>query len=121
VNENSPLKPNARPRTPKGHRPNNLGDAHAERVLSIAMALAAEVSALYQRVDIMTRIAEKKGMFGRAEIEAYAPSAAEQKEWDEWRKAYLQRLLRILWDDVPEKPADAEKSPYAEFVKDLAR
>jgi len=109
-----------RPRIPTGYRPNNLGDSHTERVLSITMAVATELSVLHEKVDTMARLSAEKGTFSMADIEAYQPSPEIRAEREKWRKDYIQRILRILWEDIPDAPSEARSTNYGSFVREVA-
>ena len=114
-----------RPKTPTGHRPNNLGDPHVERVLSIALAIATEVSAQHQKIDTIVRVAAAKGLFDAREIEDYSAPPEVEAEWAAWRKAYLERLLRIMWEDLPERrdatgAATEPPDPYRAIIDEIS-
>ncbi|MBL8629374.1 MAG: hypothetical protein JNM81_07085 [Rhodospirillaceae bacterium] len=109
----------SRPRIPKGYRPNNLGDPHVERVLSITMAVATEVSVLHDKIDTMARLSESQSKFSIADIEAYEPTAEVKAEREKWRKDYLQRLLRIMWEDIPDAP-EARGTSYSGVVREVS-
>ncbi len=110
-----------RPRFPRGHRPNNLGDPHVERVLSIAMAVATEVASLHDRLDTVARLAGK----------------GEPSRWRRWKRSsrrpksvpsanngartYLERLLRIMWEEIPVRESDERKVNYEKFVEEIAQ
>jgi hypothetical protein len=110
-----------RPRFPRGHRPNNLGDAHVERVLSIAMAVATEVSALHDRLDTVARLAGKGEPFTMEAVDKFEPSVEVSAEREKWRHAYLERLLRIMWEEIPVRESDERKMAYESFVEEIAQ
>jgi len=62
-----------RPRVPKGARPFALGDRHLERVLSMLVAVAAEVSVVHDRYDTLARILAEKGMVKLDDLESFVP------------------------------------------------
>lgn len=108
-----------RPRAPKGYRPANLGPAHIEHVLSITMTLAAEVVALREKLDSVIRLNTEKPSFTAADVEAYEASPAAAAERAAWRQAYLSRLLRILYEEIPEENAPI-RDQYSAFVEEIA-
>lgn len=108
-----------RPRAPKGYRPADLGPAHIEHVLSIAMTTAAEVSVLHDKLDTLMRIAVEKPTFSLQDIENYEPSPAVAAERTAWRKDYLARLLRSLHEEIPEESASSHDG-YAAFVEEIS-
>ena len=84
----------------KGKRPNFLDDPAVERVLSITMALAAELSVARERIDTLERVLLQRGVLAADDIESYVPDAAVQAERNAWGRAYIARLLRLIDQDV---------------------
>jgi hypothetical protein len=64
----------------KGRRPDYFEDPAIDRLLSLAMALTAEVSVLRERLDTVERLLEVKGGLNRADIESYMPDARAGEE-----------------------------------------
>lgn len=83
----------------KGKRPVYLQNSEQDQLLAIALALAGEVSVLRERLDTMERIAQTKGLFTTAEIEAYQPDQQVEEEREQWRAEYIARVLRVLQED----------------------
>ena len=97
----------------RGKRPYFLEDADAERVLSIAMAIAGELAVLRQRLDTIEELLEARGSLTRAEIEAFVPSPAHAEQRGRWQQEYLARILRILQQEAEaeergDEPTSAE-------------
>jgi hypothetical protein len=59
-------------RRAKGKRPFYFSDPDVDRLLSMLMALAGELSVTRDRLDTLERVAEQKGLFSQADIEAFA-------------------------------------------------
>lgn len=106
-----------RPRRPTGNHPSALGEPHAERVLAITLALAGEIAVLHEKLDTIARVASEQERFTLADLEAYQPSPEAALERDAWRKAYIQRVLRVLHDAAPGASDDLD---YAAFVKEIS-
>jgi hypothetical protein len=79
---------------PKGKRPDFLGDPHAEKILSILLAVAGEVSVLKQRLDTIERLLETKGTISRADIDAFVPDRDAAYERAVMTKEYVARIMR---------------------------
>jgi hypothetical protein len=84
----------------KGRRPAYFDDPAIDRLLSLAMALTAEVSVLRERLDTVERLLEAKGGLSRAEIEAYAPDRGAGEERGEATRAFIARVMRGFQQDV---------------------
>ena len=84
-------------RIAKGKRPKfYLDEPAAERLLVIVAALITELAVLHKRVDNLKRIADKKGVVLRAEIENFAPDAKALEERERWLQAYMAYMDRVL-------------------------
>jgi gamma-glutamyl phosphate reductase len=102
-------------RKPAGKRPYFL-DAEVERVLAITMAVVQELAVARERIDTLERLLEAKGVVARAEIEAYAPSAAVNAERGAWTQEYLARVLRIVQQEGEAIAAAGKGDLYSEEV-----
>ena len=78
----------------KGKRPDYFDDPATDRLMSIVLALAAEVSVLRQRHDTVERLLAANGTLSRADIESYAPDAAIARERGLDTQAYIARIMR---------------------------
>ncbi len=105
------------PRSATGNIPDNLGEPHAERVLSIVMAVAGELAVMRERIDTIEQLAAERGLFTADEIEAYAPPAAVSATREAWRKAYIRRILRVMHDTFP---SGADQASYAAIVNEIS-
>jgi hypothetical protein len=97
----------------KGKRPAYFDDPAIDRLLSITMALAGEVSVLRERLDTVERLLEEKGALSRADIEAYVPDREAAFERGVETRAYIGRILRGVQQDVE---ALKESEPPVEQV-----
>jgi hypothetical protein len=104
---------------PKGKRPWFLESRDAERLMTIVMALAQEVSVMRERMDTIERLLEKNGRLTRADIEAFAPTKAEANERGAWTQEFLARILRVLQQEQEALNADDESSE--EVAEELAK
>jgi hypothetical protein len=104
---------------PKGKRPAYFDDPAIDRLLSIVMALAAEVSVNRERMDTIERLLDRKGVLSRADIEAYAPDRDAGYERGLATRAYVARVLRGVQQDM-EALAEIEP-PLEEVAEDLGR
>ncbi|WP_303811215.1 hypothetical protein [Sandarakinorhabdus limnophila] len=103
----------------KGRRPAYFDDPAIDRLVSLAMALTAEVSVLRERLDTVERLLEAKGGLNRAEIEAYVPDSAAGEERGEATRAYVARVMRGFQQDV-EAMANPDP-PITDWVEKLAK
>ncbi len=95
----------------KGKRPWYLNDPEVEKVLSIAMALAAELAVCRERLDTLERLLEQKALLTQEEIEGYIPDSAAEGERNARHRLYISRILRILKQsfDAPDASEDLEQ------------
>ena len=103
-----------------GKRPFFLDDPAVERVLSIAMGIAGELSVARERIDTLERLLVAKGVLQADEIDAYVPDAAAQAARHEWGRAYIARILRIVDQDV-QALAGAPEQAIEQWAEELGR
>ena len=103
-----------------GKRPDYAHDPLVDKLLSIVMALAGEVSVLRERVDTIERLASDKGLLSAADIEAYEPDADALAARDKWRGEFLERLLWIVRADLDSQAAGESVAGFEQLVKEIA-
>ena len=111
--------PRPRPRVAKGNRPWFLDHPDTERVLSIVLAVASEMSVLYERIDTLERVASEKGSFTLDDLESYTPPPEAEEARAAWREGFLDRMFRILLEETDALEATARETAYKEFVQSL--
>jgi hypothetical protein len=87
-------------KTAKGKQPIYFDNPHIDKLLAIVMALTGEVSVLRERLDTIERLLETKGNVSIAEIESYQADENVTQQREQWRDAYLERVLRVLQQDL---------------------
>lgn len=84
------------PRHTRGKRPHFFEDPAVDQLMSVVVAMAGELSVLYDRVDAMQRVMDEKGSLTREELENYQPDETAAAERQARRDTYLQRIFRIV-------------------------
>ena len=83
----------------KGANPHFFDDPNIDRLLTMFMNMAAEISVLRDRLDTHERVAAAKGAYTPADIEAYEPPDDVRAARDAWRNKFLDRLLKTMEQD----------------------
>ena len=78
----------------KGKRPNYFDAPENERILSILLAVAGEVSVLRERLDTVERLLEAKDSISRDDIETYTPDKQAAYERSAMIREYIYRIMR---------------------------
>jgi hypothetical protein len=97
----------------KGKRPAYFDDPATDRLLSITMALAAELSVTRERLDTLERLLDAKGVVARDAVESYRPDREAAYERGVATREYIARILRGVQQDME---AIAEVEPPIEQV-----
>lgn len=108
-------------RSVKGRRPQFFEDREVDRIHGMVMALATEVAALYQRIDTMERVAAKKGVLLREELERHVPDAATELEREHWRQKFLDRLFYLYREELDDRLAREDEAQYNRFLDEISR
>jgi hypothetical protein len=82
-------------------RPQYLSSSDADRAVMMVLALAAEVSALRERLDTHERLAEAGMAATPAQIEAYQAPEAVEAARAQSRRALIDRVTRVLIEPQP--------------------
>ncbi|MDX2141993.1 MAG: hypothetical protein SFV19_01445 [Rhodospirillaceae bacterium] len=69
-----------------------LDNPHIDNLVSVSVALGAEIWALKQRQIISEKLAEQKVFPTTAAIEGYKPSKQEEEDWDAERQGLAKRV-----------------------------
>jgi hypothetical protein len=92
----------------KGPRPRFSENAEVDRVLAMVMALASEVAVLREQLDTVVTLAAERGVLTPDEVSRFTPSPEQVKARDEWRQAFIGRILYVM-----KAEADAGSGPAA--------
>lgn len=86
------------PTRAKGPQPQYFDDPAIDQLHAALLALAAELSVAYDRIDTLERLLASKGALQRADIDRYEPDEAALRERAARREALVARLLRPFRD-----------------------
>jgi hypothetical protein len=89
-------------------RPQYLSSTDADRAVMMILALAAEVSALRDRLDTHEQLAAAGTLPVPAAVEAYEAAPAVEAARAAARRALIERVTRVLLE------TDVERKPYGE-------
>lgn len=106
-------------RRAKGRRPEYFDDPALDRLYSLTLALAAEVSALRERQDTLERLLDERGTLGREDIETYEPTRDAAAERGLATRAYVARIMRGFQQEM--EAMEADDPPIIDLVEKLAR
>lgn len=89
-------------RIAKGRKPQYFSDPAIDKLLSITMTLAAELSVTRDRLDTVERLLAKRRVLGPEDVDRYEPDAAAEAQRETRRQAYLDRVLRAVQGELEE-------------------
>lgn len=103
----------------KGRRPDYFADPAVDRLYSLAMALAAELSVVRERLDTLERLLEAKNTLLRSDIEAFVPDTDAGYERGLETRSYITRVMRSFQQDV--EAMENLEPPIVDLVEKLSR
>ncbi len=109
------------PAVPLGARPVFLKNADDERLLAMIMAVASEVSVLYDRIDRLERVAAEKPSFSLDDLAAYELTPDARAARAEWMQGYVTRLLRIFQETLDDADGGARTAAYKDLMERMAK
>jgi hypothetical protein len=80
----------------RGPRPQFSENVEVDRVMAMVMALAGEVAVLREQLDTVVSLAAARGVLTPEEVASHAPGLEQVKSRDEWRQAFIGRVLYAL-------------------------
>ncbi len=98
-----------------------LDGADAERLLSMLLALAAEVSVLTEEIDTLRELLATAAILPPDAAETHVPSAAATERRARRRRALIQRMLRIVLEDLDGPAAERRRTQYQALVRAVSR
>lgn len=90
------------PHTPRGQHPQYFRDPATDKLLSMVLSLMGELAVTRDRVDTLERLLEKHDVFPQSEVQGYRAEGQVREERDARRKEYLDRVMRVLQNEVDE-------------------
>ena len=113
--------PAARPRVPEGKRPISLANADSERLLSMVLALSSEVAVLSDELDALREVLSASGALDARSLATTPPSVEASERRAARRRALIERVLRIVLEDLDGPTADLKTVKYDELVARLSK
>lgn len=105
----------------RGKRPTFFDDPAIDQLMAIVMAMSAEMSVLYDRVDTMERLLDKNGTLKRDDIEAFRPDQEVEDERNVRRNEYIARLFRIIREERETLVPHDKMDEYNALMDELAQ
>lgn len=103
-----------------GERPHFFDDPAVDQLLAMMLALMGELSVVTDRLDSVERLLDAGGTVTRADVEAYRPDEAVAKERSDRRRAYVDRVFRVLREERAHLVSHGKMAAYRDLMNDLA-
>ena len=107
-------------RTVKGKRPKLYDNQGLNHVMAMTTALIQEVAVLRDRLDLVERVAESKGVMLNDEIEGFTLDQSALEERELWRTKYMARIFAIFEQEAAELAAKDTSKKYQETLDQIA-
>jgi hypothetical protein len=88
----------ATPRRARATRPPYFADPNMDQLHAMILAMATEISVLYDRFDALERVLETKGSLKRADLEGWRADEIADAERKDKRDALIRRIFRSVHD-----------------------
>jgi hypothetical protein len=113
VSAASPPRP-PHPRAARGPRPEFFADAASDTLLAMNVALLTELMATRERLDTLERLVAAKGLVQRAEIDAFEPDEAAEREREQVRDTMSRHVFYLLLQQAERAARQAPPGTEAE-------
>jgi hypothetical protein len=106
-------------RTAKGKKPQYFSDPAIDKLLSIVISMAGELSVTRERLDTVERLLEEKKILTISEIDHYQPSEEVDAVRTQARAQFIETLLRVLEAEFEEITRPDMPGSREEILKSL--
>ena len=106
-------------RTAKGKKPQYFSDPAIDKLLSIVVSLAGELSVTRDRLDAVERLLEQHQVFSVTDVDQYHPSAEVEETRAEKRSRFIQRFMRVVEAELEEVTGEDMPKNREEILKSL--
>jgi len=106
-------------RTAKGKKPQYFSDPATDKLLSIVISMAGELSVTRERLDTVERLLEEKKILHISEINHYQPSEEVDAIRAQHRAQFIETLLRVIEADFEEITRPDMPGSREEILKSL--
>ena len=107
-------------KTVRGKRPKIYDHQGLDHLMAMTTALVQEVAVLRDRIDLVERVAESKGIIIQDEIESFALQQEDLEARELWRTKYLSRIYAIFEQEAAELAAQETSAKYQETLDHIA-
>lgn len=108
-------------KTVRGKRPKIYDQQGLDHLMAITTALVQEVAVLRDRVDLVERVAQSKGIILQDEIEGFTLQQNDLEARELWRTKYLARIYAIFEQEAAELAAKDTSDKYQETLDHIAK
>ena len=107
-------------KTVRGKRPKIYKHESLDHLMAITTALVQEVAVLRDRIDLVERVAQAKGIILQDEIVAFSLQESDLVERELWRTKYLGRIYAIFEQEAAELAAKDTSDKYQKTLDHIA-
>jgi hypothetical protein len=106
-------------RTAKGKKPQYFSDPAIDKLLSIVISMAGELSVARERLDTVERLLGEKKILTTSEIDRYQPSEEVAAVRARQRAQFIETLLRVVEAEFEEITGPDMPGSREEILKSL--
>ena len=105
----------------KGKRPNFFDEPGVDYLMAMTTTLIQEVAVLRDRVDLLERVADSKGVVLQEEIESFELDERALTEREVRRNTYLSRIFAIFEQEQAQLQAKDTSKRYQNTLDEIAK
>ena len=103
-------------RKAKGQRPKFFDDPDTDKLVSMLMGLAGEVSVMRDRMDTIERLRGEKALLTQSDIDNFEPSEDVLMQRAETRELFLGEITRVITSELEDFDSDSGES-YEDIIE----
>ena len=104
----------------RGKRPEFYETPGLDYLMQMVMVLSQELSATRDRLDTIERLAEEKGLYTQADIEAFQPDQEALEFRESNRQQFLSNFFSVITQEAAEVANQDTNARFKEVIEELA-
>ena len=105
----------------RGKRPEFYETPGLDYLMQMVMVLSQELSATRDRLDTIERLAEEKGLYSLADIEAFQPDQEALEFRESNRQQFLSNFFSVITQEAAEVAGGDTKQRFESAIEEFAK
>jgi hypothetical protein len=106
-------------RVARGKRPVYFSDPAIDKLMSMLLAVVAELSVTRDRLDAVERLLHERGVLARGDVDAFEPDDAVRTERETSRAAFIERVMRVVSMELQRTDSSGATESFTSTLREM--